>query len=738
MNKENFVKTLKRCGNFLITFFGFKRNSKYVVKYLNDANIRSSIYMSFIVIAIEIWMIIRQFQKYILPAFDAYVEAGNELTTAYVAQTIFNHISLFMLFIMVSLAVLVYAVNYLYKGYCNRTRRIVNYVISGVCVLWALFLIPTNVNYSKVIDASTTIALYATLPVLGIAIALDTLHRWKYGKNNTVLSILVIVCFALICLFFGIKVGFSDFTSKAFEGSSFNPLMWKMITCFLTMVLFVGCLLIWKPYISIIMLTSIFIIFDQMLEYNGSVRQVQDGDRVNYITFLIALTIIAISIYKQRCDDAMKAQVLEHDSVYDTLVDVHNMHYLTTTVTRYQQTNQQEIENRIYLFLNIVNFRTINDQKSFDDGNQFLMQLGKCVEEAFEGDYVSRQGDDHFVVFAKEATAQAGIGILESLVKDLSMGMFLQLKVGGYKPMPFEDPNRAIDKARYACGIIKNKFGINYCEYDEKMDQAFHKKQYIINHIEEAVEKEWIKAFYQPVVWSRNKELCGAEALARWIDPNYGFLSPADFIPVLEETRLIHKLDVHIINYVCKNLRKAMDEGRAIVPVSINFSRLDFELMDAVQVLQDTIEKYNIPKEYIHVEITESALSEDARLLEQAFKRIKDYGLGVWLDDFGSGYSSLNVLKDYAFDVVKIDMKFLQNFEQNEKSKDILDCIIQLANRLGMRTLTEGVESESQSKFLEEIGCDRLQGYLFGKPFRLEEFEQLIKEEKFVVSKEIL
>ena len=737
MNKENFVKQMKRFGSFLVNLFGLKRNNSYVTKYLNDANIRSSIYMSFIVIGIEIWMIIRQFQKYIIPGFDEYVQEGNVLTTSYVMQAIFNNTSLYLLFIMVSLAVLVYAINYLYKGYCGKTRRVINYVVGGLCVLWIFLLIPQNVNYTKVIDATTIIALYATLPVLGIIIVLDTLHRWKKNKNNTILSVLVIVCFALVCLLFGIKVGFSDFISRATE-SNYHPEMWKMITCFLTMVLFVGCLLIWKPYISVLMLTTIFVVFDQMLEYSGSVRAVQDGDRVNYITFLISLTIIAISIYKQRYDDAIKAMVLEHDSIYDTLVDVHNMHYLTNTVIACQQTNQALIENRIYLFLNIVNFRTINDQKSFEEGNQFLMQLGKCVEDAFEGDYVSRQGDDHFVVFALEKTAQRGIDILENLVKDLSMGMFLQLKVGGYKPMAFEDPNRAIDKARYACGMIKNKFGINYCEYDEKMDQGFHKKQYIINHIDEAVEKEWIKAFYQPVVWSRNKELCGAEALARWIDPNYGFLSPGDFIPVLEETRLIHKLDKHIINYVCKNLRKAIDENRPVVPISINFSRLDFELMDAVQVLEDAISKYQISKDYIHVEITESALSEDSRLLETAFKKIKEDGLALWLDDFGSGYSSLNVLKDYSFDVVKIDMKFLQNFEMNEKSKDILDCIIQLANRLGMKTLTEGVESETQSKFLEEIGCDRLQGYLFGKPFRLEEFEQMIKEEKFIVSKEII
>lgn len=737
MNKEVFTKTLKKCGDFLFSFLGLKRNNSYVNKYLNDANIKSSIYMSFVVLGIEIWMLFRTYHKYIIPNFEAYKQAGNQVTFGYFMQVSFNYLSFYLLFMMVCLAVMFYSIHYLRKGVVNKSRRIVNYVLGSMCVTWIFLLIPQNVDTTKTIDAICTFAVYGTVPVLGITIILDTLYRWKRGKNNPVLSILVIVCFALVCLLFGIKVSYSDYISRATE-ANYHPEMWKMIICFLTMVLFVGCLLIWKPYISIIMLTTIFVLFEEMLKHSDSIREFQEGDEVNYITFLIALTIIAITIYKQRYDDAIKAQILEHDSKYDTLVDVHNMHYLTDTVVNYQQTNQSMINNRIYLFLNIVNFRTVNDQKSFEGGNELLKQLGNAIEECFEDDYVARQGDDHFVVFAFEKTAKKNIDLLDNLLKDLSMGLFLQLKVGAYKPMPFEDPNRAIDKARYACGTIKNKYGMVYCEYDEKMDQAFHKKQYIINHIDEAIEKEWIKAFYQPVVWSRDKELCGAEALARWIDPNYGFLSPADFIPVLEETRLIHKLDAHIINYVCKNLRLAMDENRPVVPVSINFSRLDFELMDAVKVLEETITKYNIPKDYIHVEITESALSEDDKLLSDAFKNIKEFGLAVWLDDFGSGYSSLNVLKDYSFDVVKIDMKFLQNFDTNEKSKDILDCIIQLANRLGMRTLTEGVENEKQSEFLEQIGCDRLQGYLFGKPFKLEEFEKLIEDKHFIISKNMI
>ena len=141
------------------------------------------------------------------------------------------------------------------------------------------------------------------------------------------------------------------------------------------------------------------------------------------------------------------------------------------------------------------------------------------------------------------------------------------------------------------------------------------------------------------------------------------------------------------------------------MPVSLNFSRLDFELMDATGLLEEYIKRYDIPKDYIHVEVTESALTENLTLLSEAIDRFHKDGFSLWLDDFGSGYSSLNVLKDFDFDVLKIDMKFLTNFEHNEKSRTILNTIIQLADSIGMLSLTEGVETEEEADFLEKAGC---------------------------------
>lgn len=725
------MTVIKTVWDFLRDMLGFRKNTKYVRTYLNDVNVKSSIYMSFIIVVIEIWMIFRQIFKYIAPNWDSYEGFSGKF------NLIFTYTSLYYLFIMCSVAMFMFSLFYV-KKINTRKSFITNIVLGSLCVLWIFLLIPENIS-GTTINKITTILVYVSMPIFGLTLIGDSLYLKFKGKNNYVLSVILITCFAMVCLLFGVKVGYSDFANPYINAKTGLPNYdrLKMITCFLTMVIFAACLLIWKPYISITLLLTSFILFYSFLEsYDG--REFLEGDKINYITFLISLTMVTISIYQQRITEAKKDERLIHDAVYDHLINIHNVNYFSSEIIRLQKTNPYKIQNGIYLFTNIANFRIINSQKGFDEGDKVLREIGLRFEKAFPNDLVARQSDDHFIIFTENTNLENKIKTLDEIVKKASGGLYVLLKVGGYVPMENESPNKAIDKARYACNMIKRMPETNYLEYDEKINDIFIKRQYIVNHLDEAIEKGWIRAFYQPVVWSNDHKLCGIEALARWIDPNIGFLSPADFIPVLEENRLIHKLDRCIIDCVFKNMRNAIDKGRTIVPVSINFSRLDFELMDVESTLDELVNKYEIDKKYVHVEITESALINSENFLNTNIKKIKNLGYSVWLDDFGSGYSSLNVLKDFTFDVVKIDMKFLTNFDSNEKTKDILDCIIQLANRLGMNTLTEGVETEAESEFLEKIGCERLQGYLFGKPYSLEDLENKIDNKELIISNKLL
>lgn len=250
---------------------------------------------------------------------------------------------------------------------------------------------------------------------------------------------------------------------------------------------------------------------------------------------------------------------------------------------------------------------------------------------------------------------------------------------------------------------------------------------YINTHLDEALEKGWIQVYYQPVIRTLTGELCGLEALARWIDPQVHFLPPNSFVPVLEQSRQIHKLDHFMLQSVCQTLHDRMAQGLPVVPVSFNLSRMDFEEMDIFAAVEEMIQKYDLNRDLLNVEITESLFAEDLGPIRKASDALRQEGYQVWMDDFGSGYSSLNVLKDFSLDLIKLDMEFLRHF--TDKSKQIIISIVDMAKRLGLRTLAEGVETLEQANFLLSIGCDCLQGYLFDKPRPLAEIEKAMENQ---------
>ena len=250
--------------------------------------------------------------------------------------------------------------------------------------------------------------------------------------------------------------------------------------------------------------------------------------------------------------------------------------------------------------------------------------------------------------------------------------------------------------------------------------------EYVAENIDAAIEKGWVKVFYQPVIRTLTGELCGAESLARWIDPVNGFLSPDKIIGPLEDTNQIHKLDCYVVEKVCADISERLKNDLDAVPVSVNFSKLDFEAMDMLKVVENAVEKYDIPRDYIHIEITESMIVSDAVLMERIIESFRNAGFEVWMDDFGSGYSSLNLLKDYHFDTLKMDMAFLTSF--TDRSKEIMTSAITMAKNIGIMTLAEGVETPEQMEFLYSIGCGKLQGYYYGKAMPLEVFFAHIEE----------
>ncbi len=374
------------------------------------------------------------------------------------------------------------------------------------------------------------------------------------------------------------------------------------------------------------------------------------------------------------------------------------------------------------LYINISRLKSYDQKYGSESGDIFLNFFARLLKKAFKDELVGYFLDGHFVVMPERKGIERKITKIREAVLKARMQSSIDIKVGIYMLSKDDSDIKVIvERAKSAAMTIKNDKEKFYAYFDENITKKSQLRKYIVRNIENAVENGWIKVYYQPVIRVSSGRLCGYEALARWIDPEYGFLSPADFISTLEDFKLIHKLDSFMIEQICRDFRMQLDRGITAVPVSFNISRLDLELCDMFQVLDDAVQQNQVPKDLIHVEITESQLNEDQKLLGEAINVFHESGYEVWMDDFGAGYSSLNVLKDYKFDTLKIDMAFLRSFDTNPNTKIIVSAIVDMAKKLNIRTLAEGVETEEHVKFLRSIGCEKVQGYFYSKPLPLEE-----------------
>lgn len=252
------------------------------------------------------------------------------------------------------------------------------------------------------------------------------------------------------------------------------------------------------------------------------------------------------------------------------------------------------------------------------------------------------------------------------------------------------------------------------------------RNDYIISHLDEALEKGWIRPYFQPIIRTITGSVAVAEALARWQDPEYGMLMPADFMPVLEENDLVYKLDCFMLIEALRIQKQRMDDGLQVGTISVNFSRSDFDVMDIASFIQEQVEKYQVERDLIWLEITESTLVKDKDRMISVVKNLRKSGFSVCMDDFGSGYSSLIFLNDYTLDVIKLDIGFLRSF--SPVSKEIMRSTVNMAKNLGIKTLAEGVEKEEHVKFLQEIGCDMMQGYYFSVPLPEKEMKGFIEQ----------
>lgn len=395
----------------------------------------------------------------------------------------------------------------------------------------------------------------------------------------------------------------------------------------------------------------------------------------------------------------------------------------------------KEIQSDTYsmVAVDIEHFRLFNKLYGRNKGDELLAYIAGCIKEieiAHNG-VAGYMGGDNFCILMPNR-----MELLQELQKNITAGAESWGKSAGFMPAfgvyNISDPSvesiMMYDRATIALSHVTGVYVKRICHYDSSMVDQLEEELTILSEVETALKNDEFTFYAQPQCDIFSGKIVGAESLVRWNHGEKGMISPGVFIPVLEKNGYIADLDKHIWEKVCKWLRDWLDRGYIPVPISINVSRIDIFLIDVPTFLADLMKKYDLKPKYLKVEITESAYAENDDRIKKTVKQLQDAGFLVMMDDFGSGYSSLNMLKSVAVDVLKIDMRFLDIKEQeNEKGLGILESVVNMSRQMGLPIIVEGVETQKQEDFLAGMGCRYTQGYYYYKPLPIPEFEQLLK-----------
>lgn len=371
-------------------------------------------------------------------------------------------------------------------------------------------------------------------------------------------------------------------------------------------------------------------------------------------------------------------------------------------------------------YFKLTRLREYNDEYGYAQGDRLIVDTAHALQQAFTNRYLCHITAGQFCVLCYRTEVEPAIEKMVLWMAKCRPDFTVTGKTGFAEITGSETASELIDRARIAQRSILNRTGTDYCFYDEELDAEQRFRQYIVNHLDEAIEKEWLEVYYQPIVRVSSGQICNEEALSRWNDPKNGFLMPFRFIPPLEEQGLMYKVNLYVVDRVLKDFRRREEAGLNVVPVSVNLSRKDFLQCDMVKEISGRVDKAGYSRRMIRIEITESAFIGDQEMIGREVRRFREAGFHVWMDDFGSEYSTLNLLQEVDFDLIKIDMKFIRNLTPGEKNYVIVSNMIRMLKEMGIRSLMEGVETEEQRQTLEALGCEKLQGYLFSKPSPLD------------------
>ena len=384
-----------------------------------------------------------------------------------------------------------------------------------------------------------------------------------------------------------------------------------------------------------------------------------------------------------------------------------------------------------FIQFDIRKFKIINDLYGEKFGNEILdFIIRQLKESCHEKQFFVNLRSDVFMVVTEYDKEEELVEFIRRL--DERLGSFKNVKLQiVYGVYTIEDKKMELrqmeDRAAMARKAAKNNIVTNILFYKEQFKDSLYNRKFIEENMQSAISERQFVMYLQPKYSIAKNEVIGAEALIRWQHPERGMIYPDQFIPIIEENGFIKKVDYYIWEEACRFIKKCKEEGIDFCPVSVNMSRIHLWDDECIQVLSNLIERYDIPKELLELEITESA---DNQQVSQKALQLKEKGFTLLMDDFGSGYSSLNILLETPFDQIKLDKKFIENMMVSSKGKLILEQVVSMADKLDLGLLAEGVETREQTELLQKIGCDQVQGYYYSRPMPEEEIFELLKKQQ--------
>lgn len=440
------------------------------------------------------------------------------------------------------------------------------------------------------------------------------------------------------------------------------------------------------------------------------------------LSITIGLIITLISLIKSK-KQAMKA-------VYsNTSTDMHNDLYMEKYGYRILKRGQKAKQKYIIVFLRIMKYREFCAVYGQEEGDRYLTEISKVfMTETKPKEIACHNTDADFSMLLKYDGINEIVNRLK-LYTDKIMNVRPEISkriLVGFCEIPdkFENFSELCTNAELAAEMTKTSEAVTMHWFDTTLRAEKIWEAQVENEMEGALEKEEFEVYLQPKYSTGQEVLAGAEALVRWQHPTEGLIAPYKFIPLFEKNGFILKLDTYMLEHVARLQAKWKEQGKQLVPISVNVSRAHFTSENLAQKITQIVDKYEVPHKYIEIEITESAFFDDKDVLLKTVEELRSNDFSISMDDFGSGYSSLNSLKELPLDIVKIDAEFFRGKDDMHRGPVIVEGTINLAKKLDMKIVAEGIETREQVDFLADQGCDLIQGYYFAKPMTVAEFEE--------------